>query len=66
MRHGLATREQKEGESIVDCVQQLKLLDKECHFKEVSAALNRVNGVKDTFICVLSSHTMRQRLLEII
>ena len=38
-RHALATREQRE--SVVDELQQLQLLGKECHFKAVKAAQNR-------------------------
>jgi len=63
-RHELASRCQKEDESIVDYVRHLQLLGKECNFKAVSAIQNREDCIRDAFIRGLRSQTMRQRLLE--
>lgn len=63
-RHVLSTRAQKEGETIDEYVQELRLLSKECNFKAVDVAPNRDDSVRDTFITGLRSNTIRQRLLE--
>ena len=63
-RHSLATRRQQEGEGIDQYLQELVLLSKDCNFKSVSAVQNRDDCIRDAFINGLSSHSIRQRLLE--
>ena len=63
-RHCLAMRTQKEGESIELYLLALEKLAKECDFKEVTAALHQEECIRTAFISGLSSHQIRQRLLE--
>lgn len=60
----LATRKQKPEESIDQFFQALKILSKDCNFTAVSAAKNRDDCIRDSFISGLASSEMRQRLLE--
>lgn len=63
-RHLLATRGQRPDESLAEYVQALKILAKDCAFKDVSAAENRESLIRDSFINGLASNSIRQRLLE--
>nr|XP_037870350.1 uncharacterized protein LOC119629239 [Bombyx mori] len=63
-RHMLATRKQRPEESIDTYLQALKLLSKDCDFVAVDAETNKNDSVRDAFISGISSHKIRQRLLE--
>ena len=63
-RHCLAMRTQKEGESIELYLLALEKLAKECDFKDVTAAAHQEECIRTAFISGLSSHQIRQRLLE--
>ncbi|XP_063694643.1 uncharacterized protein LOC134826257 [Bolinopsis microptera] len=63
-RHCLAMRTQKEGESIELYLLALEKLAKECDFKDVTAAAHQEECIITAFISGLSSHQIRQRLLE--
>lgn len=63
-RHKLATRHQLTGESVDQYVESLKLLSKDCNFVDVTAAQNRDDFIRDSFINGLLSRHIRQRLLE--
>ncbi|XP_047518905.1 uncharacterized protein LOC125058798 [Pieris napi] len=63
-RHMLATRKQRPEESIDIYLQALKLLSKDCDFAAVDAESNKNDSVRDAFISGISSHKIRQRLLE--
>ena len=63
-RHVLATRKQKQGEKLRDFFQQLHVLSKDCNIQVVTAEEYRKELVCDAFINGISSHVIRQRLLE--
>ena len=63
-RHKLATRRQQPGETVDDYLLSLKLLAKECDFKDVTADVYSQESIRDSFISGLSSSVIRQRLLE--
>ena len=63
-RHVLATRKQKQGENLRDLFQQLHVLSKDCNIQAVTAEEYRNELVRDAFINGISSHVIRQRLLE--
>ena len=63
-RHVLATRKQKQGEKLRDFFQQLHVLSKDCNIQAVTAEEYRKELVRDAFINGISSHVIRQRLLE--
>ena len=63
-RHALATRKQKQGENLRDFLQQLHVLSKDCNIQAVTAEEYRKELVRDAFINGISSHVIRQRLLE--
>ena len=63
-RHVLATRKQKQGENLRDFFQQLHVLSKDCNIQAVTAEEYRKELVLDAFINGISSHVIRQRLLE--
>lgn len=63
-RHQLATRRQLPGESINAFVHSLKILSKDCEFKQVTADTYTEEAVRDAFITGLASPNIRQRLLE--
>ncbi|XP_045455495.1 uncharacterized protein LOC123665196 [Melitaea cinxia] len=60
----LATRKQRPEESIDTYLQALKLLSKDCDFAAVDAETNKNDNIRDAFIAGISSHKIRQRLLE--
>ncbi|XP_045533173.1 uncharacterized protein LOC123720554 [Pieris brassicae] len=60
----LATRKQRPEEGIDTYLQALKLLSKDCDFAAVDAETNKNDSVRDAFISGISSHKIRQRLLE--
>ncbi|XP_028043203.1 uncharacterized protein LOC114252774 [Bombyx mandarina] len=62
--HMLATRKQRPEESIDTYLHALKLLSKYCDFVAVDAETNKNDSVHDAFISGISSHKIRQRLLE--
>jgi len=63
-RHVLATRKQKQAESLQTFMQELLILSKDCNFNDVTAEEYRNELVRDACINGLSSHSIRQRLLE--
>ena len=63
-RHVVITRRQVEGETLDQYYQTLVRLSKDCHFKAVTAEVNRQEYVRDAFINGLSSCEIRRRLLE--
>ena len=63
-RHLLATRRQKESESIDQYLLSLKGLAKDCEFTAASALEARDEHIMDAFINGVSSGVIRQRLLE--
>ena len=64
-RHRLATRKQLASESLDDYVRELQILAKDCNFTVRTAVETKEDMVRDSFISGLSSHTIRQRLLEL-
>ena len=58
VRHMLATRKQKPGESFDTS------LAKDCNFKAVTADVYQSESIRDAFIAGTTSSTVRQRLLE--
>ena len=63
-RHKLATRKQQPGETLEEYFQSLHKLSKDCELKDVTAEEYKNELVRDAFINGLSSHAIRQRLLE--
>lgn len=63
-RHRLMKRSQNSGESVHQYLQALKVLSKDCSFKDVTAEQNENDYVRDAFISGLSNPIIRQRLLE--
>ena len=63
-RHLLATAKQQSGESLVEFIQKLQTLAKDCDFEAVTAEKYRDNSVREAFISGIASSTIRQRLLE--
>ena len=63
-RHILATRLQQSGETLVEYINVLKLLAKDCHFKPVTAEIYRQELIRDAFINGIQSQHIQQRLLE--
>ena len=59
-----AARRQQAGESLHEFLNVLKLLSKDCNFKDVSAENYRTEMIRDAFINRLLSQHIRQRLLE--
>ena len=63
-RHILSTRKQLAEESLDDFLRNLKILARDCSFKEVSAEVYQDEMIRDSFIAGLRSNYIRQRLLE--
>ena len=63
-RHLLATRKHKPEETLQDFLHALHTLSKDCNLRNVTAEEYRQELVRDAFINGLSSHHIRQRLLE--
>ena len=63
-RHVLASRRQREGESLDQYIQELTKLGKECTFVDVNGVQYCSEYTRDAFINGLSSNEIRQRLLE--
>ena len=63
-RYLLYTRKQKSEEDIDEYMSQLKMLSKDCNYKQVSAQQHLEESLRDSFITGLKSQTIRQRLLE--
>ena len=63
-RHLLATRKQQSSESLDEFLQELHRLSKDCQLSAVTAENYRQELVRDAFINGISSHSIRQRLLE--
>ena len=63
-RHLLATRRQKEGETLDTYLQALKDLSKDCNYEPVTAVQHRDESIRDSFIAGIRSNQIRQRLLE--
>ena len=63
-RHVLATRKQKQGENLRDFFHHLYVLSKDCNLQAITAKEYRKEHARDAFINGISSHVIRQRLLE--
>jgi hypothetical protein len=63
-RHQLYSRKQSSSESVSQYIMSLRLLARECQFKNVSASEHHDLCVLDAFISGLTSNNIRQRLLE--
>ena len=63
-RHQLATRRQQPSETLDEYLLSLRILSKNCNFKDVSATVSRDEYIRDAFITGISSPQIRQRLLE--
>ena len=63
-RHLLATIKQEAGQSLDNFLLTLTQLSKDCNFANVSSEEYRKEMIRDAFINGISSHTIRQRLLE--
>lgn len=63
-RHILATRLQKQGESVSEFAQTLKNLAIDCSFESVNAEDHKNQFIRDAFITGLDSNEIRRRLLE--
>ncbi|KAK3881237.1 hypothetical protein Pcinc_014319 [Petrolisthes cinctipes] len=63
-RHLLATRRQKEGETLDEFFRALKVLSRDCNFKTVTAVQHCEESIRNAFISGLRSPSVRQRLLE--
>ncbi|XP_065677467.1 uncharacterized protein LOC124808611 [Hydra vulgaris] len=63
-RHLLATRKQQPRESFDEYLHALKILAKECNFKQVSAIEYCDEYIRDAFTTGINSQVVRQRLLE--
>ena len=63
-RHILATRRQLPEESLDDYLRNLKILARDCSFKDVSADIYQEESIRDSFIAGIRSNYIRQRLLE--
>ena len=55
-RHELTTRKQKTGESLNECLEELKKLSKHCTFSAVAAEVYRSEMIRDSFINGISSN----------
>ena len=63
-RHLLATAKQQPGHSLKEFLQELRRLSKNRNFRAVSQKEHRDGFFPDAFISGISSHVIRQRLLE--
>ena len=63
-RHELASRKQKQEESLDEFLEELRRLSKHCNFEAVTAEEYRSQMIRDSFINGLTSNYIRQRLLE--
>ncbi|XP_065678455.1 uncharacterized protein LOC124814273 [Hydra vulgaris] len=63
-RHQLLARHQTSSESLEDFLQELRKLNKNCNYKDVSAEQYREEQIRDAFISGINSYYIRQRLLE--
>jgi hypothetical protein len=63
-RHLFATRQQRPCETLVEFIQELRRLSKDCNKKSVTAEQYREELIRDSFINGLLSQLIRQRLLE--
>ena len=62
-RHLLATRKQQPNETLDEFLQSLKILSRDCNFKNVDAVIYHDECICDSFISGLASNTIRQCLL---
>ena len=63
-RHLLATRKQQPNEKLDEFLQSLKILSRDCNFKNVDAVIYRNECIRNSFISGLAWNAIRQRLLE--
>ena len=63
-RHLLAPRRQQPAETLVEYLQALKTLSKDCNYQSATAVLYREESIRDAFITGLTSGLIRQKLLE--
>ena len=63
-RHLLATRKQQSNETLDEFLQSLKILSRDCNFKNVDAVIYRNECIRNSFISGLAWNAIRQRLLE--
>ena len=59
-----ATRRQLPEESLDDYLRNLKILSRDCSFKDVTADIYQEESIRDSFIAGIRSNYIRQRLLE--
>ena len=62
VHHLLATKKQRQDESIEDFFQSLKRLHRDCNFRDRTAKQVGDEAVRDVFICGIMSLVIRQRL----
>lgn len=63
-RHCLFSRKQNPDESLDSYLEALKSLSAECNYKDAKCDVIRDEAVRDSFINGVTSHNIRQRLLE--
>ena len=63
-RHILATRKQLPEETLDDFLRNLRILARDCDFKDVTADIYQQEAIRDSFIAGIRSSYIRQRLLE--
>ena len=63
-RHLLTTAKQEVGQSLDDFFLTLTKLSKDCNFANVTGEEYRKQMIRDAFINGITSHSIRQRLLE--
>ena len=63
-RHLLATAKQEVGQSLDNFLLTLTKLSKDCNFTYVTGEEYRKEMIRDAFINGITSHSIRQRLLE--
>ena len=63
-RFCLKERKQTSSESLDDYLRQLRLLVKDCDYKDVNVKTYEDESIRDAFIAGIKSNNIRQRLLE--
>ena len=63
-RHLLATRKQQPNETLDEFLQSLKIVNRDCNFKNVDAVIYSDECIRDSFTSGLALNAIRQRLLE--
>ena len=63
-RHCLMTRKQKDGETMLDYVNELRSLAKQCAFEAVDASQHREFYIRDAFVSGLINIETKRKILE--